>query len=36
MFNQQFGSFDGDVDFQEVSIEGAASRVTVDVSDRST
>jgi hypothetical protein len=30
MFNQQFGSFDGDVDFQEVSIEGAASRVTVD------
>lgn len=32
MFYQRFGSFGGSVSFDKVSIEGAVSQVTVDVS----
>lgn len=33
MFDQRFGSFDGNVTLDKVSIQGPASRVTADVSD---
>lgn len=33
MFDQRFSSFDGNVTFDKVSIEGPVSRVTVDVSN---